>query len=794
MKRTLLLLLTAALLLTMLSACRPEDAGAEISTDESAGSSGTGTEESVSTESLSGSEVLCLQITEVMPDNRNLVLGHACDWVELYNPNETAVTLDGFALTDDLRYPDAYPLTGREIPGGGYLTVVLEDDAPFGLSEAGETVYLTCGQETVCSLTFGAPQNGESFDADGAVCSFPTPGCANTEAGYEDYLNGMELPELVISEVMAANGAYYPVGYGGYYDLVEVLNTSDRTLSLKNYYLTDKWDSTDRYYFPDVTLSPGELYVVLCSGDASLGERHASFALAPGETVYLARQGTYIDALPIPSDLQYNESYGRSGNIPVYLTKPTPGSANTGGSLTGIQSPTASVEPGLYAEPVTVALSGTGTIYYTTNGARPTTSSRVYTGPISIDGVTTIRAICVEGSRKSPVADFSYVVGQEHDLPVLVISLPDSSIWGTYGLHTNVKASYEYEAVMTLFEDGEEAFTIPFGLRLHGNDSRLGSKKNYKLVFRAEYSASKLNYHLFDNRDIDEFGSLLLKGGSEDWGTAMIRDELAAAIADGTTDLYTQAIKPVVVYLAGQYWGVHFLRERLDEDYVASHMDVSPESVDIAYSSAGYTEVGQAGDFRTLVSYVKTHDMSTNEAYAYLCQRIDVTSLIDWYVCRSYMHDTDIANIRRCRSREDDGKWHWMFFDMDWGFYMQNRKPVSSLLDLYGGDKALIQAVIASPAGRDAFLKRYAYLMDTVLNEEYINARIDEIIAPIESEMPRDRERWNRTMSGWETQVQRLRSFVKGREQLILNDIQNYFGLSASQMEYYFGCLTQDES
>ena len=34
------------------------------------------------------------------------------------------------------------------------------------------------------------------------------------------------------------------------------------------------------------------------------------------------------------------------------------------------------------------------------------------------------------------------------------------------------------EAVMTLFEDGEEKFNIPCGLTLHGNDSRFGKKKN----------------------------------------------------------------------------------------------------------------------------------------------------------------------------------------------------------------------------------------------------------------------------------------------------------------------------
>ena len=784
MKRIFPLLLTA-LLLSLLPGCSNELPPADVTTPPETTAVTTPIPEATApTECY----IAPLQISEVMPDNTLLILGCEQDWVELHNPENAPVSLDGYALTDDLNRPGALPLTGLTIPAEGYLTVILEDGGPLGLSELGETLYLTYGDETISELPFSAAEKGKSFDSDG-ICDFPTPGYANTEEGYITYINNTSLPELVISEVMAANGSYYAVNYFDHYDLIEVLNTSDQPLNLSDYYLCDDRYSTNRYYFPELTLEPGEYYVVLCSGDPSLGQRHAAFGLAPGDTVYLAKQGTYIDALSIPADLQYNESYGRFENLPVYLINPTPGKANTDGSLTGIAPPTADIAPGLYGEAVTVTLQGDGTIYYTTSGARPTTRSMEYTGPVTIDGVTTLRAICVQEGRISPVVNFTYVIDQEHDLPVLVISLPETSIWGPEGLHTDIDAGYEYEAVMTLFEDRQEKFNIPCGLTLHGNDSRFGAKKNYQLRFRAEYGASKLNYRLFDSRDIDEFNSLLLKGGSEDWGTAMLRDELATSIADGTTTLYTQAMKPVVVYLAGEYWGVHHLRERFSNDYVASHMNVSPESVDILYSSFGYAQDGTTEDFDAIKTYVLLNNMTTNENYAYLCEQIDVVSLMDWYICRTYMEDTDTANIRRCRSIEGDGKWHWMYFDLDWSFYSRDSKPVTGIIESADGDYRLIHALLASEAGQDAFLKRYAYLMETVLNEEFINNRIDEILAPILSEMPRDRDRWGRSMEYWHSCVQQLRDFTVGREKIIINDLKNYFSLSDGQIEYYFGSL-----
>ena len=789
MKRILPLFLTMALLFCLMTGCAGDTPSPALTTSPEMVNSATESQVETAPQTTQPDIIpAALEISEVMPDNTRLVLGCEQDWVELYNPEDTAVMLDSYALTDDPTLPNALPLSGLEIPADSYLPIILEDGGPFGLSELGETLYLTHNGQIISQLTFPATENGESFDASGA-CAFPTPGYANTEEGYIASLEGADLPELMINEVMVSNGAYYAVNYFYYYDLIEVVNTATHSIDLNDYYLTDDRDSTNRYYFPDVTLEPGEFYVVLCSGDTSLGQRHAPFGLTAGETVYLVKQGTPIDALSIPGDLQYNESYGRSENLPVYLSSPTPGKENTDGSLTGIAAPIADTASGLYDQAVTVTLEGDGTIYYTTTGARPTTASSVYNGPIAIDGVTTLRAICVKDGRKSPVANFTYVIGQEHDLPVLVISLPDTALWGTEGLHTDVEADYEHEAVMTLFEDGEEKINIPCGLCLHGNDSRFGAKKNYQIRFRAKYGASKLNYRLFENRDIDEYDSLLLKGGSEDWGTSMIRDELATSIADGTTTLYTQAMKPVVVYLGGEYWGVHHLRERLSSDYVASHMNVSPESVDILFSSYGYAQDGSPDDFQALKAYVSTHNMSDPENYAYLCQQIDVTSLMDWYICRTYMEDTDIANIRRCRSSEGDGKWHWMYFDLDWSFYSRDRKPVSGILEIDGGDKRLIRAVLASEAGQDAFLKRYAYLMSTVLNEEFITARIDEIISSIESEMPRDRDRWNRSMDYWNSCVQQVRDFAVNRHKIIIEDLQRYFSLTNAEVEYYFGDL-----
>ena len=158
--KKLLLLLTALLCLTGCEA-PPAENVTTVSTDP------PGETQPVETQPV---QIPSICITEVMPQNTNLCLGHDKDWVELYNPGETPVDLDGLYLTDDPVSGGILNLDGLVIPGEGYLVVVLDGD--FGLSSAGETVYLAQGEALVSQLTYDALSVGrEMFCFSGRCCS-----------------------------------------------------------------------------------------------------------------------------------------------------------------------------------------------------------------------------------------------------------------------------------------------------------------------------------------------------------------------------------------------------------------------------------------------------------------------------------------------------------------------------------------------------------------------------------------------------------------------------------------------
>lgn len=114
-----------------------------------------------------------LVINEFLASNQDGIvdeLGDAEDWVEIYNPGATPVSLAGFTLTDDLAAPDQWQLPAVTLAGGDYLLIWCDNDpeegiyhASFKLSAGGEELGLFQGDDLVDSIVFGAQTTDVSY-------------------------------------------------------------------------------------------------------------------------------------------------------------------------------------------------------------------------------------------------------------------------------------------------------------------------------------------------------------------------------------------------------------------------------------------------------------------------------------------------------------------------------------------------------------------------------------------------------------------------------------------------------
>jgi hypothetical protein len=94
---------------------------------------------------------------EVMSDNATAQTtgdGQHLDWIELFNPQDEAVALDGIQLSQGSSLTPPWPLPARLLQPGAFLLIHASDDpaalvppggllAPFGLANAGESLVLT---------------------------------------------------------------------------------------------------------------------------------------------------------------------------------------------------------------------------------------------------------------------------------------------------------------------------------------------------------------------------------------------------------------------------------------------------------------------------------------------------------------------------------------------------------------------------------------------------------------------------------------------------------------------------
>lgn len=739
--------------------------------------------------------------------------GVFCDAVEIFNRSGEIVSTAGWYLTDNSD-PYRFPLPEKTLAPGECMVIVC-DRAQTGFSlSPGETLRLTAPNflhtpEAHCA----EPPLGKSisltFSDQEAVYGFAdiTLGYENTPENHEAFLGALHPQGLRISEVMSANNSYLRGAYGTTCDWIELYNGSDQPVSLSGYAITDSRKSPGKYPLPDMTLAPGQYLCILLSEEGKnlrRGYEHIPMSLSSsGEELYLSKDGKIVDYVFLP-ELDTDTSYGRpSGSFTFQLlASVTPDRAN--GSAAAVSAPVVAVtKPGAYngVEYVDVELSSPGTIYYTTNCAAPSRYARTYTGPIRITETTVFRVICYEeGKKASQVMDLVYLVNENDQLSVVSIVTEPGNLWDPEtGMYVdgpgwteefphngaNFWQNWERPATVTLLDTEGEGFTsVPCGLKIFGGFSRANAKKSLACMFRASYGAAELDYPLFGDAGLDSYEAMVLRAGGQDAFDGRIRDEVFTSFVNRELNIPVQKYKPAVVYLNGEYWGIHFIREKINENYVAGNFHVEKEDVTLAHWSGRDVPA-----YMELLSYLSTHKMSVPENYAYIKTQVNLENYTDYMIAQMWMANTDVGNVKYFTTSEHP--WTWVLFDTDLAFRDYTYDSLARHLNkdlTFGRDistKTLLVCLLENAEYRDYFIRRLAYQHNNIWTEEKLIAQIDSVQALIAQDMPKDCKRWHASYDNWLNSVERIRKFARNRGPYFIQSVQKYFGLTDQQMADY---------
>ena len=782
-------------------------------------------------------------------------------WVEIYNFGEEPVSLNGLYLSDDAEKPQKWAFPDETIAPGAYFTVFMlgkdkeydgkEMQATFTLSGKEEKLMIFNGRdeeidscavyELVSNMTCGRDKDDPEH-----WLFYPkaTPNSANTVKGFED-IDSARYPSYkttYISEVVAVNatldaspdGKSHTSGelydYYKTYDFVELKNPTGENVILSDLYIS-KSSFEKAIQLPTASLGAGKYRLIYFADenkyDSKKDEIYIDMSLKRySNDIYLYDgNGTVIDHIAVGT-LFDNTSAGRltdQDDSVYYFTTVTPGAKNSTKAYNqSIATPKFDRDGGYVEAGTTLTITAPEgvSVYYTTDGSAPTSSSKLYTKPITINETLSVRARAYRSdSLPSEEVSVSFIVGRTHNMPVVFLNADHDDLFSEKtGILANgadfdpFSSKYTANDSSAFFDDaskkanfwkdwerpvsftyidenGTQVLSFNAGVKVFGQYSRVHDQKSLSIRFKDKYGPTKVVYPFFGDDYINVFSSLVLRGSGQDANRAHIRDAFIATALNGKINCEVMNYRPVVVYLNGEYYGIYDLRERISDDFVADHTGADPDNLD-RIKGLSIVQSGSRDIYNALFKYATSNDLSKTEHYEYVCSQIDVDNFIDYWIVTLYFANSDPGNIKFYRERKEGAKWRWIPYDFDWSLQSTDNR-FDIVLNTSKQVYSLIKAMMKNSSFKEKFFRRFAELLKDTLSPDRLLPLIDSLTDDIRDEMEYHIAKWrfrcddNRAMAPqlvstpssmktWNDHIERCKNWLKNRDQDIIEQILKY--------------------
>lgn len=669
--------------------------------------------------------------------------------------------------------------------------------------------------------------------------------------------------QLHLNEILSLNESTISDEDGDFEDWIEIYNSGDEPINLSGFGLSDDGDDPFQWTFPDTSIQQGGFILVWASDkdrSAVGSELHTNFGVsADGEKLFLTHSdGTLLDQSP-ERELNPDISIGRKPDGTgewILFDVPTPGAANTTEGIDKpLEEPVLSQTPGFYTSAFDLEITHSRedvTIYYTLDGSTPTEQSAIYDGPITISDRsdelnfwstiptnflngwrafrepddlvpkgTVLRVKAVKEGFRPSQSTYSFFVFRggkdKHNFPVISITTDSLNFFGHNkgiyvpgeyyeegldhtGNYYESGENWERESSFEFFdENGELQISQTVGARIHGGFTRRFAQKSLRIYARDEYGAGNINYEIFPDLEYDEYERLILRNSGNDWGETMFREAAAHEIVSHF-NMDTQAYQPSVVYINGEYWGIHNIRERFDDNYLERVYNVDGNNIDYL-SGWRHIEYGSNQQYIGMVDFIDSQDLSVQANMDSVKTMMDIDNYLDYYTAEIYFTNTDwpYGNIEFWRLKVPydrnappghDGRWRWLFYDVDVSFGF-GKLPSFNMLQyvtqpqIYDGlewPNLIIRNLLENESFKHDFINRMADHLNTSFQTSRVRDIINGFQGQLRDEMPQHIERWHfpTDMDNWRDFVVRMNNFARKRPDFMRENILSHFGLEST--------------
>jgi hypothetical protein len=700
-----------------------------------------------------------IRINEIMALNTSTISdnqGMYSDWIELRNTSGTAYDLAGHYITDNASNLTKFRFTLSTgqlvIPANGYLLIWASSNPSAGVnhvdfslsSSNGETVILVLPNGSTIMDQFNFPPQradvsiGRSETNAVKYYSPASPGVLNNASNsYEGFLAAPNFSRQ-----------------GGFFNSNFSLSISHTEPGVSIYYTSDGSDpnpsnlgGTSYQYknsFPETPSNPaGPL----------LSRSYITQNYSAPITIF-NRTSTSNQISTISSTIDYNPTY-----IPTYNVE----KANIIRAI--------AVKPGLLPSEIV-----TQTYLYSPNAQNP------YSFPVV--------SLTTQENNLFSYTNGIYTAGKTFD--DFRIANPSGDLtWCPTGNFSLRGSSTEKSANFEFFENNISVVNQPIGLRINGGCS---SKNRYKSL--RLYGSERFNEHSFFDEAPNLFHHrLLLRNSGNDQLMTFFKDEFAREWLKHLK-FGSQKSKPSILFLNGEYWGIHNIRERIDKYYLHELYGVNPDNIDLRKVNYFEPDEMSEGDdihYNYTYNYIMTNNVSNSAHFNHIETLIDLESFIDYHVAQIFIGNIDWPqnNVRLWRTKNAynpsgnyaDGRWRYIFFDADRSLGEIVQANNNDLLDVFlKPDSELLGKLMTSTEFKNRFITRFADLLNTSFRPQFglpIFHTFKNLYLP---EIPKHLQRWktHANMAAWHAQCDTVQNYVTQRGQLMYDHINYAMGTNGT--------------
>jgi len=520
-----------------------------------------------------------------------------------------------------------------------------------------------------------------------------------------------------------------------------------------------------------------------------------------------------------------------------------------------IPPPEFSKPPGYYSSDFTLHLEHPdpdARIYYTRDGSVPGDTSRLYSESDSIsirdrnqdpnnlsiiptnhitsgirrwispEGLvskgTTVRARAFVAGVESETVTATYFVSGERfpfdTLPVLSITTDSLNLFGykdgiyvpgiNYtgsdgsGNYVGRKIEWERPASLEWFDHaGNLEFQQDIGIRIHGGFSRRFAQKSLRLYARSDYGENRFYYSVFPEQEYENYNRLLLRNSGNDFSFTMFMDAAAQSLVRHF-NVDTQAYRPALLYLNGEFWGIKNLRERYDRHYLSRVYGLDEENVDIL-TRRNTVKEGSNDHYNAMVSFIEKNDLSDPANFDSVATLMDIDNFLDYYSAEIYYGNNDWPhnNIDFWRydapynpnaPKGQDGRWRWLLYDVDRSLGYSTYADydmiewVTAPKNFRNNQKwpnLILRNLLDNEQFYYDFINRLSDHLNTAFLPDRVRSVIDSLRLPLEPVIDAHIARWpnHQSRANWENWVQRMFTYADERPDYMRQHMMDHFDL-----------------